>query len=477
MTRSQLAILPVLVPLVGALLQPVAAVWTRRLASPLAVVTSVATALVALVGATEVMRRGAIRYAVGGWAPPWGIEIVLDPLSAYTVAVTAVVSAVSVLAVTAPVRRLYGDDAPVYYALVLLFVAAVHGMVVSGDLFNVFVFLEVSAISSYALIASGGGAALAAAFRYIVMGTIGASFYLLGVSCLYVITGTLNMADLHGRLPALTSSSVYQGGVAFLVVGLAIKMGLFPLHGWVPEAYGRAPSAVAAVVAPIGTKAAAYVVARLLLNVLPPTSAMGAALIAAGSLGVLVGAVQAARQTDPSRLLAFSSISQIGYIAIGLGLGGPVGLLAAYLLITGDAVAKAGLFLLLAGNEGRPRGDPPAVVSTASLPAFAAAALLGASVAGMPPTIGFFAKWQLLVAAWTAGHAWVIAIVIAGSLIALVYMYRFAAGFWPSTAGDAAWWRSAVVVAPLGVAVGGVAAGLANTWLGEFIERVVQVGR
>ena len=378
MTRTQLAILPVLVPLIGALLQPIAAVWTRRLASPLAALTAVTSASVAVVGVIEVMRRGTIRYAVGGWEPPWGIEIVLDPLSAYTLAVTALISAVSVLAVGAPVHRLYGDDAPVYYALVLLFVAAVHGMVVSGDLFNVFVFLEVSAISSYALIASGGGSALIAAFRYVVMGTIGASFYLLGVGCLYAITGTLNMADLHGRLPALTSSSVYHGGVAFLLVGLAVKMGLFPLHGWVPEAYGRAPSAAAAVVAAIGTKAAAYVVARLLFSVLPPTSAMGAVLLAAGSLAVLTGAVQAVRQVQPSRLLAFSSISQIGYIAIGLGLGGRGGLLAAYLLITGDAIAKAGLFLLLAQREGKPR----AAISRASLPAFTAAALLGASVAG-----------------------------------------------------------------------------------------------
>jgi multicomponent Na+:H+ antiporter subunit D len=471
-TRTQLAILPVLVPLVGALLQPIAAVWTRRLASPLAALTVVASASVAVVGVIEVMRRGTIRYAVGGWEPPWGIEIVLDPLSAYTLAVTAMISAVSVLAVTAPVHRLYGDDAPVYYALVLLFVAAVHGIVVSGDLFNVFVFLEVSAISSYALIASGGGSALIAAFRYVVMGTIGASFYLLGVGCLYAITGTLNMADLHGRLPALTSSPVYHGGVAFLLVGLAVKMGLFPLHGWVPEAYGRAPSAASAVIAAIGTKAAAYVVARLLFSVLPPTSAMGAVLLVAGSLAVLTGAVQAARQIQPSRLLAFSSISQIGYIAIGLGLGGPGGLLAAYLLITGDAIAKAGLFLLLAQRDGK----PPATVSIASLPAFAAAGLLGASVAGVPPTIGFFAKWQLLVAAWSAGHAWVIAVVIAGSLLALVYAYRFVGGFWAVTADDSAWWRRAVIVAPLGLALGGVAAGLANAWLGALVAGAVQGG-
>ena len=289
---------------------------------PLAVGTVGATAAAGIAGLLDVLGRGPHRYAVGDWAPPWGIEVVLDPLSAFLVCAIAVVATLTLLAGGPSARATYDREESTYYSLVLLLVTGLLGMVVSGDLFNVFVFLEVASISSYALVASGGGPALAAAFRYVVLGTVGASFYLLGVGCLYALTGTLNMADLAARLPAATNSPLFVGGIVFIVVGLGVKMGLFPLHGWLPDAYTRAPAPVTAVMAPVGTKAAAYVLARVLLYVLRPEGLpVGTTLAWVGAVAIVAGGILAAMQVDARRLLAYSSVSQMGYIALGLGLG------------------------------------------------------------------------------------------------------------------------------------------------------------
>ena len=264
--------------------------WSRRLGWPLAVATGVLTAAAAVAGLVDVLAHGARHYAVGGWPPPWGIEVVLDQLSGFMAAVIATVGMLALLSGEAGVRTLFVQQEPAYYGLALLLLAGLLGMVVSGDLFNVFVFLEVASIASYALVASGGGPALAAAFRYVVLGTVGASFYLLGVGFLYAATGTLNMADLAARLAALGGSPLVAGGLAFLVIGLAIKMGLFPFHGWLPDAYMRAPAPAAALMAPIATKAAAYVLARAVLYVVRPEGFPVFPFLAwAGSAAIVAG--------------------------------------------------------------------------------------------------------------------------------------------------------------------------------------------
>ncbi|MGH7264680.1 MAG: proton-conducting transporter membrane subunit, partial [Candidatus Rokuibacteriota bacterium] len=399
-----------------------------------------ATAGAAVAGLADVLTGGPRSYAVGGWAPPWGIEVVLDPLSGFTASVIAVVATLTLLAGAPSVRRGYGRDASTYYALALLLVTGLQGMVVSGDLFNVFVFLEVASISSYALVASGGGPALAAAFRYLVLGTVGASFYLLGVGCLYALTGTLNMADLAARLPEAPASPLFAGGVAFLVIGLAIKMGLFPLHGWLPDAYTRAPAPVAALMAPIATKAAVYVLARVLLYVLRPEGLpLGATLGWAGALAILAGGALAVTQTDARRLLAYSSVSQIGYITLGLGLANESGLAGAYLHVLSHALMKAALFVAVAAAALDGRG--PALASLRQgrrMPITGACAVVAAlSMVGVPPASGFFSKWYLLEGALAAGQPLLAGAVLAGSLLAAVYMYRLTEAVWFGEPGAA----------------------------------------
>jgi multicomponent Na+:H+ antiporter subunit D len=339
---------------------------------------------------------------------------------------------------------------------------------VSGDLFNVFVFLEVAAIASYALVACAGGPALAAAFRYVVLGTVGASFYLLGVGFLYALTGTLNMADLALRLPAVAGSPLFAGGVAFIVVGLAIKMGLFPLHGWLPDAYATAAAPVAALIAPISTKAAAYAMARVLLYVLPPAALGSDAVLAwAGAAAIVAGGVLALRQADARRLLAYSSVSQMGYIALGLGVANVPAVAGAYLHLLSHATMKATLFLVL--GAAALRGQGPAVTALGlgrGMPVTAACAVVAAlGMVGVPPASGFFSKWYLLRGAIEAGQPGLVAAILLGSLLATVYMYRLTEAIWVG-AGPGAGAGAGAPAAPAPLLVSLVVLALASLAIG-----------
>jgi multicomponent Na+:H+ antiporter subunit D len=431
--RAQLPVLPVVLPLLGALLQPILALADRRLAWPLAVTTAGLAAAASVSGLLDVLARGTQHYPVGGWPPPWGIEIVLDLLSGFTATVITGVATVVLLSGGAGVRRLFPRTEPAYYALALLLLAGLVGMVVSGDLFNVFVFLEVASIASYALVAGAGGAALAAAFRYIVLGTVGASFYLLGVGFLYAATGTLNMADLAARVGGLAGSPLLAGGLAFLVIGLAIKMGLFPFHGWLPDAYARAPAPAVALMAAVTTKAAAYVLARAVLYVIRPEGwPVGPVLAWTGAAAILAGGVLALQQRDARRLLAYSSVSQMGYIALGLGLANRSALAGAYLHILNHALMKAVLFLALAAAALHGRSMRlPALGLGRRMPLTAACAVVAAlSMIGVPPAGGFFSKWYLLEGALAAREPLLAGTILAGSLLAAGYLYRLTEAAW-----------------------------------------------
>ncbi|MBM4441425.1 MAG: hydrogenase 4 subunit B [Candidatus Rokubacteria bacterium] len=474
MIRAQLPVLPLVLTLTGALLVSILGIVRPRVAWPLAVTAVGAAALAALAGVADVVAHGSRRYAVGGWPPPWGIEVVLDPLSSFMAAVVACVAAATLIAARSPAARFYGSTIAAFYALALVAVTGFLGVIASGDMFNVFVFLEIAAIASYALVASAGGPALAAAFRYLLLGTVGASFYLLGVGLLYALTGTLNMADLAARLPALGGSPLFVGGVGFVLVGLAIKTGLFPLHGWLPDAYTHAPTPVTALLAGVATKAAAYALARMVWYVLRPVELpVPLVLTWAGAAAIVVGGVLALRAHDVRRMLAYSSVSQLGYIALGFGLATPVALAGAYLHILNHAVMKASLFLVV--GAALAAGGRPLVGALGlgrHMPVTAACAIVAAiSMIGLPPAGGFFSKWYLLQAAVATSRPLAVAAILVGSLLAAAYMYRFTEAIWATPvahagAGDP---PASMQVGLLTLAAATLAVGLASAALMDAV--------
>jgi multicomponent Na+:H+ antiporter subunit D len=427
--------LPVLIPatlLFSAFVIPLAGFWRRDFAFALALLGGAVAFIFSAAGLLAVAAGGEIRYHLGGWAPPIGIEYALDRLSAFMATVVTFVGTLVLLYS----RRSVLDEAPerfvTLYALAMMLLAGLAGMIVTADLFNLFVFLEIASLSTYALTAVGEDRAPVASFRYLILGSIAGSFYVLGVGFLYFSTGSLNMADVAQRLPDLYGSRAVAAGATLIFIALALKMALFPLHLWLPDVYSYAPSAISSLIAPIMTKVFAYAAIRMLLTVfqpdylrdiLPVTSVVG--WLAAA--GVLYASIMAIAQRDFRRMLAYSSISQIGYIGVGIGLANPLGLIGALLHVLNHAFMKACLFLVAGAIRFR-TGEWEVSRFTGlgkkmpwTMAAFTISAL---SMIGVPPAAGFFSKWYLLLGGIEAGNWFFVATILASTLLTAVYFFR-----------------------------------------------------
>ena len=298
--------------------------------------------------------------------------------------------------------------------------------------FNLYVFLEIASLTAYALIAIGEDGAPLASFNYIIMGTIGACFYLLGVGYLYIVTGSLNMADLAKLLPPLYDSKVVLIALAFFLIGTAIKMGLFPLHVWLPDAYTYAPSAVSAFIAPLMTKVMAYILIRVMFTVFQPSYVIEVVPVASilswiAAVAIIAGSILALAQRDLKRMLAYSSVSQIGYIVLGVGLANKMGLIGAYLHILNHAFMKGCLFSVagaLMYRTGR-RNIFQLHTIHRKMPFTMGALVIGAlSMIGIPPTAGFFSKWYLILGSIEAQNWVFVAVILASSLLNALYFFR-----------------------------------------------------
>ena len=407
-------------------------IWRQSLAYIAAVLGVTLSLGAAGAGLFHVLTEGEQRYFLGGWPPPFGIEYVLDPLSAFiAVIITFIGFVVTVYPAGAGLYQTPRPGVPLY-GMMMLLLAGLLGVVLTGDLFNLFVFLEIYSLSSYALITLGGKRALVASFRYLILGTIAGSFYLLGVGFLYFATGSLNMADVAQILPGIYDSPAVIAAAALIVIGLGIKMALFPLHVWLPDAHSYAPSVVAAILASIQIEVAAYVMVRMFLTVFQPEYVCGYLPITTiigwcGAAGILFGSIMAIAQRDFKRMLAYSTVGQIGYIGLGIGLANPLGLIGALLHILNHAFMKSCLFLVAGGIRhqtglreirwfaGLGRRMP------LMMGAFTVAAL---SMVGIPPTAGFFSKWYLILGSIDAGNWAFAAVIIASSLLTAVYFFR-----------------------------------------------------
>ena len=401
--------------------------------------------IVHLIGGDSLARPDGVNYAVG-------IELIADPLSTLFAALIALVA----LAVLAFARR-GGPRGDVFYAGYLLLTGGLMGVVLTGDLFNLFVFLEIVGLTAYALVASSKTPpAAVAALKYLLLGTIGASLYLLGVGYLYLRTGTLNMIDLSVILAGeatwgagtwlAEAGSLYEeplvlASFGFIAAGLGIKAALFPLHTWQPDAYQHAPDSVTIYLSALVSTAAAYALVRIMLVVYRPAFFEAAPLaldllLAVAALSIVAGGLLAATQRHVKRVLAYSSVMHFGLVTLAVGLavhpaGGAAatrfGIYAAVIHLGAHALLKGGLFAaigaLAAGTGARLVSDYAGLAKQRPYLA-GATAVLGIGLVGVPPSIGFIGKWYLAVSAVEAGLWLIVGVVLASTLLSLLYVVR-----------------------------------------------------
>lgn len=437
----QLPAILFLLPLFAAISMPVVCLKHRHWSQPISVAILAAMVLVSILNLYNVIHHGEVRYVFSGWTAPLGIEWVADGLASV---ILVLVSALSLLGVvfTGPTSpKDLGGRIVHYHTLILLLVSSMTGIVFAGDLFNLFVFLEVAAISSYALIGVAGGRALFAAFRYLILGTLGASLFLLGVSYLYAVTGTLNMSDMVDKLPLLLSSKVLAGGLLFMFIGLGIKMALVPFHSWLPEAYTYAPDSISPILASLVTKVALLAWVRIIYWVFNASLIINDIPIlllveVVGALTAVIGASLALAQRNIKMMFAYGGISHIGIILIGISQGNPTGFVGGVFYLLNDAVMQAGLFFLAGvafyqygvrtiDDMGRVGKQAPWLTGSLIVVAF--------GMIGLPPTGGFFGKWYIILGALEAGNYASAAAVVLSTLLTLAYFVKLFEGIFRQT--------------------------------------------
>ncbi|MEL6962010.1 MAG: monovalent cation/H+ antiporter subunit D family protein [Pseudomonadota bacterium] len=481
MISTQLPILQIIVPLIAApiclLLRHAAAAWL------FSTVTTAITFIISLALLLQVLEQGTISYALGSWAPPWGIEYVVDHLSAFILVIVAGIGALVMPFARQSVEQEVAEERIyLFYVMYLLCLAGLLGIAITGDAFNLFVFLEISSLSSYVLISFGRDKrALTGAFNYLIMGTIGATFYVVGVGMLYMMTGTLNMADLAERLPDVMHLRVVEAALAFLLVGISLKLALFPLHFWLPNAYAFAPTTVTIFLAATATKVSVYVMIRILYTVfggdaLFETFAIDEALIALGMLSMIAAAVIAIFQDNIKRMLAYSSLSQIGYMILGIGLANVAGLAGGIIHIFNHAIAKAVLFMAVGCVIAR-----VGAISISDLaglgrqmPITMGAMMVGVlSLIGIPTTVGFVTKWYLIEGSFENGNWMAVIAILLSGLLAIIYSWRIVEAAYfqdaPSGRQEVAEAPMAMQVPMLLLATACIIFGISATWTMDIV--------
>ncbi len=380
-----------------------------------------------------------ISYFMGSWPRQWGIELRVDALNAIILLIVAGIAFLTTVYSGKSVQQEIGSDRRNwFYTVWTLTIVGLLGITITGDAFNVYVLLEISSLTIYTLIAMGKSRdrrALTASLKYLILGSVGASFILLGIGYLLMITGTLNMADMGESLRALenpTENRTLLVAVAFLLVGLSLKMALFPLHMWLPNAYTYAPSAVSALLSATATKVGVYMAFRFIYTIIGPvfsfeTVSSSELLLLCATLGILVCSYNAMTQDNVKRILAYSSVAQIGYIVLGFALHTQMGVAGSIVHIINHALIKGGMFMALGAVVYRVGAARLTDLSGLgrimpwTMGAFTAG---GLSLIGFPLTAGFISKWYLVQACLEAGRWYLVVALLVGSIFAIVYVWR-----------------------------------------------------
>jgi len=423
-----------LAPFFAAIIVALVGIRFRWICLPLVLISLLISVAASLCTLFRVLNEGTLRYFLGGWEPPFGIEYRIDGLNALVAIVISVVALIVGVYSRQRVIAETPDKVSQFYTLYLLLVAGLIGMVITGDAFNLYVLLEISSLTSYGLIAMGPKRATLASFKYVIMGTIGASFYLLGVGYLYIKTGSLNMFDIQEQLVAegLFGSQSVMVAFILITIGVWIKMAFFPLHAWLPNAYAYAPTTTSTLLAPLVTKVMIYIMIRMMLTVFGAEYSLvqldwNKIVIWMAVVAILSGSIAALAQKDLRKMLAFLIIAEVGYMVGGVWLAEQAGMVGAIYHIISDAFMTLCVFLfagIIFAKTGK--RDLNAVAGMfKKMPLTMAAFIVGAfSLIGIPPTCGFFSKWYLIQGGINSGHwEYVIALLIS-SLINAVLFFR-----------------------------------------------------
>ena len=431
---EHLPILVIIIPLISAIIIPIVGQFNRLFSWYITVMVTFVSFLISYVLLNNVLNSGRISYWLGGWKPPWGIEYVLDYLNVYILLIVSFIAFIVALYAKLSVEKeIEEHKITTFYSVYMLFVTGLMGIILTGDLFNLYVFIEISSLSAYTLVAVGRKReALIASYNYLILGTIAATFILVGIGYLYMMTGTLNIADLREKLSVHYGSNVVATAFAFFTVGLSLKLALFPLHIWLPNAYTNAPSVVSAIMAATSTKVGAYVLLRIMftvfaveinLQIVPITKI----LLTLSSVAIIAGSVLAISQTNIKRMLAYSSVGQIGYIVLGAALINETAMMGSLIHIFNHAIMKGTLFLVagtvvyktgiedIDGLKGLGKKMPY------SMAAFTIASL---SMIGFPLTVGFISKWYIAVGAINASRWYFVPVILLGSILTAIYFWR-----------------------------------------------------
>lgn len=429
-----LPIMVILLPLCGSLLCPAACYLMPRKGRWIVVWALAGSVICAVLQLKQIAKTGeAVHYWMGNWKPPYGIEFVVDGVNGLIILVVAVISFLTaVYSLSFEKTESEGNVRTSGYYCMLSFLAiGLLGMASTGDAFTLYVFMEVTALAGYGLIACGEGKGPIAAFRYLMTGTIGASFYLLGVGFLFAATGTLNMSDLAVKIALVQDQLLLIAAVSCMMVGFGIKMALFPLHGWQPAAHSYAHEAADPMIAGIMIKIPAYAMIRFFYCIFKEQEEL--MKIFFGILGVLAvcgilyGSLKALKYDTYNKILAYSSVGQVGYIAMGIAIGNYFGLAGAVLHIVSHAFMKTGLFYT--SGALKYRFGVHDISSFGQLyrkmPITGAAIVIFAlSMIGLPPFAGFFSKWYLAMGAIETGKYLYVAVLVISSLLNAIYFFR-----------------------------------------------------
>ncbi|MCU4924866.1 proton-conducting transporter membrane subunit [Halobacteria archaeon AArc-dxtr1] len=430
-------ILPLLiaVPILMAAVPIALGLWFDRTGWSVTAATTAALVAASAYLANAVYAQERVVHVLGGWEEPQGIgiELVADPFSTLIICLVTVTSA-SLLAYT----RVGGPRGNTFYAGYLLLVGGLLGLSLTGDVFNMFVFLEIVGLGTYAMIASGDGPESAvAALKYLILGTVGASLYLIGVGFLFMATGALNIQVLGEAVPQIAAEggsdlTLLRAGFAFIFVGFAIKVAQWPLHTWQPDAYQHAPDGVTPLIAALVSTVSAYALGRVLYSAfgaefLTATPYAQEVILAVGAVSVIAGSTLAVIQRDVKRMFAYSSVAQFGLIVAAYGLVTQIAFAGAVIHLVGHGLLKAGLFaaagVVALSYGARTVNEYAGLAHHRPVPAASMAVLLIALI-GIPPSVGFIGKWYIAVGAVEAQVWSVAAVVFLSTMLTLAYSAR-----------------------------------------------------